>query len=207
MATVTLAKIDAQIASFTTNRNKLRELGHEIGMMILRHAAPKEVSDDCSGSGDCTRALKLMREMPKSWAAQMDNWFRQFSPIRVVVKNDKCEFDPAYKKLSKDDKLKAWRLEDAAQTPFYELDEPEVQGKPLDFMALVKMVEQLSKRIETRVEKGEVLEEDIPSALDIAKRLSGLKLKRIRPASNDKAEESGEGNVTNMPKPKKAANG
>jgi hypothetical protein len=189
MATITLAKIDAQIASFTTNRNKLQTLGHEVLMMILNHAAPKEAGPDASGSGDCTRALKLMREMPKSWAAQADNWLRQFSPIRVVVKNDKCEFDPAYKKLSKEDKLNVWRLEDAAQTPFYELDEPEVEGKTLDFMALIKMVEQLSKRIETRVEKGEVKEEDIPSALDIAKKLSGLKLKRINPnKANDNAE-------------------
>lgn len=189
MTAITLKAIDKKIATFTTNRNTLRDLGHEIGMMILRHAAPKEVSADCSGSGDCTRALRLIEAMPKSWGEQMTAWFKAFSPIRVVVKNGKCEFAPEYKKLAPAQKPDAWNLEQAAQTPFYEATE-EPDAKPaLDFAALCKLVEGLGKRIATKVEKGEVKEEDRESALAIAKQVQSLKLRRVKaPANTDTPE-------------------
>lgn len=187
---ITLKQIDDAIGTFTTNRKALQNLAHDIGMMILRHAAPKEVNDDCVGSGDCTRALKLMEQMPKSWAAQMDNWFRQYSPIIVVVKNKKCGFDPDYKKLSAKDKLDKWDLEGAAQNPFFELDEPEVTGKILDFNALLKLIEQQANRIKKNAEEGKIREEDIPSALAMADKLAKIKFTRVKvekPAANDSA--------------------
>ncbi len=208
---VTLAQIDEKIGLFTTNRKALQSLGHEIAMMILRHAAPVKVSPDCTGSGDCTRALKLMAQMPKSWAAQMDNWFRQFSPIRVVVKNNKCEFDPKYKKLAAEEKLSWWKLEEAAQTPFFELDEPEVAGKILDFNALLKLIEQQASRIRKNAEEGKIVESDIPSALAMADKLAAIKFTRVKPVSKpansnaDKpAKKSSNGGVAAMPKPKAA---
>jgi len=179
---ITLAQIDAKIATFSTNRKALQFLAHDIAMLVLRHSAPKEVNDDCVGSGDCTRALALMEQMPKSWAAQMDNFFRLYSPIRVIVKNKKCGFDLDYKKLSAADKLTWWKLDQAAQNPFYELDEPDAKSSVLDFEALVKLIESTAKRIEKRVEAGEVKEDDVLSALDIAAKLKGLKIKRIKPA-------------------------
>lgn len=207
---ITLAQIDEKISSFTTNRKALQSLGHEILMMIFRHAAPVEVSPDCSGSGDCTRALKLLEQMPKSWAAQADNWLRQNTPIRVVVKNKKCEFDPAYKKLSKQDKLTWWKLEEANVTPFYELEEPEAKTTDLDFEALVKLIESTAKRIEKKVEEGHVKADDVLTALDVASRLKGFKVKRVKPAPAN-TDDSGEkaasapantntGNVVEMPK-------
>lgn len=179
---ITLAQIDAKIATFSTNRKALQTLAHDIAMMILRHAAPKEVSPDCVGSGDCTRALSLMEQMPKSWAAQMDNFFRLYSPIIVVTKNKKCGFNPDYKKLTAEEKLLVWKLDLAAQNPFYELEEPEAQSKVLDFEALVKMVEGMAKRLEKQAEEGKVAEEDIPSALALVTQLKGLKIKRVKPA-------------------------
>ena len=186
---ITLAMIDEKIGTFTTNRKALQGLGHEILMLIFRHAAPKEVSEDCMGSGDCTRAIKLIKQMPKSWQVQAVNWFKAFTPVRVVVKNDKCEFDPAYKKLTKEEKLTWWKLEEANTTPFYELDEPDVKDNTLGFEALLKMVEGMAKRIEKRIEEGEVKEEDILTAKDVAARLKGFKIKRVKPkpANSDDA--------------------
>jgi hypothetical protein len=187
---ITLKQIDAEISTFVTSRKALQAHAHNIAMMILRHAAPAEVSDDCVGSGDCTRALKLVAQMPKSWAAQMEAWFKAFSPIRVIAKNNKCEFDPAYKKLSKAEKLGHWNLEEAAQTPFHELtDEPEVGGKILDFAALLKLIEQQASRIKKNAEEGKIREEDIPSALAMAEKLSKIKFTRVstaKPANEDK---------------------
>ena len=187
---ITLAQIDEKIATFTTNRKALQGLAHEIAMLIMRHAAPKEVNDDCQGSGDCTRALKLTQQMPKSWAAQMENWFKTYSPIRVVTKNGKVGFDVAYKKLDKDAKITAWKLDEAAQNPFYELDEPEPATKELSFEQLVQLVQQLGKRIEKKAESNEIKATDIPSALAMAEKLSKIRFDRVTlevPEANDDA--------------------
>lgn len=188
----TLKSIDKRIAKFTTNRNALRLDAHEIGLLILRHAAPAEAGADCGGGkGDCTRALKLCEAMPKSWAEQMVAWFKAYSPIRVVVKNGKCEFSKEYKALAPEQKLEIWNIEGATETPFWEAsDEPD--AKPaLDFAALCKLVEGLGKRIAKKVEDGEVKPEDMESAKAIAKQVSGLKLRRVKPA-NDTSTETGE---------------
>ena len=190
---ITLAMIDEKIGTFTTNRKALQSLGHEILMLIFRHAAPKEVSEDCMGSGDCTRAIKLIKQMPKSWQVQAVNWFKAFTPVRVVVKNDKCEFDPAYKRLTKEEKLTWWKLEEANITPFYESDEPDPKDNTLDFEALLKMVEGMAKRIEKRVEAGEVKEEDILTAKDVAARLKGFKVKRVKPKPANTDTDTDEG--------------
>ena len=182
---ITLKSIDKRIATFTTNRDKLRNDAHEIAMLILNHAAPKEAGPNAQGTGDCTRMLRLCEAMPKSWAEQMVAWAKKFSPIVVVVKNGKCQYSNEYKKLEDDSqKVAAWNLEGAAALPFYEAtDEPD--AKPiLDFAALCKMVEGLSKRIAKKVEDGEVKPEDMESAKLIASRISSIKLTRA-PVAND----------------------
>lgn len=183
---ITLAQIDGQIATFTTNRKALAALGHDIGMMILRHAAPAEVNDDCQGSGDCTRALKIVKNMPKSWAAGMELWFKAFSPIRVIGKNDKCEFDPAYKKLTKEEKLTWWKLTEAAETTFLEMEPDVAEAKMLTVEALLKLLEQQASRISKNVEEGKVAEADAPAALLMSKDLIALSKKKYRSAAKAK---------------------
>lgn len=188
----TLKMIDKEITSFTTNRDKLKGQAHSILMMIFRHAAPKEAGPDCMGSGDCTRALKLLKELPKSWAEQATVWLKEVTPIRVVVKNDKCEFDPKYKKLSAEEKLEWWKLEEANTTPFYDMsEEPDVKTTILDLVTLMKMVEQLGKRIETKLEKGEVDPLEVETAQDVSRRLKAFRIKHIETeaeATNDNAQ-------------------
>lgn len=202
---ITLKQIDEQIATFTTNRKALATLGHNIGMLILRHAAPAEVNDDCQGSGDCTRALKLVKAMPKSWAAGMELWFKAFSPIRVVAKNDKCEFDPAYKKLSKEDKLAWWKLAEAAETTFLEMEPDVQQVKVLSVEDLLKMLEQRAKRITTDVEEGKVAEADAPAALLMAADLVALSKKKYRSAARKGAPATANNNKAADPAANMAA--
>lgn len=186
--TITLKKIDSKIATFSTNRAKLQTLGHEIAMLIFMHAAPKAVSDDCSGTGDCTRALKLAKQMPKSWQTQLENWFKLYSPIRLVTKNDKCEYDPKYKgEADADVKLAFWKLTEANETPFFELDEPESASEPLTLEQILAMIPALAKRIESKADKGEVLPDDVPQARVIAKALNALNFAALKAKAGNSA--------------------
>lgn len=178
---MSLKQIDRQIATFSQNKQKLQELGHTIAMMIFDHAVQH---------ADCTRALALATEMPKSWKSQLEEWFRTFTPIIVVEKNGKVGFDPKYLKLRKEnpeEAAKMWNREGAEETPFHKLNEPDNDPKEYDFAALVKMVEGLSKRIETQVEKGHVKPEDTESAKAISRTLAGLNFQRVKPANEDVA--------------------
>lgn len=169
---MSVKNIDKKIATFTSNVGKLKSLGHEIAMMIFDHAL---------AHGDCTRAIKLASAMPNSWQPQIEAWFKAFSPIRVVIKNNKCELDPAYKKATDANKADFWDRDSANATPFYLLqDEAEVKTKTYDFAALVAMVQNLSKSINKKIEEGKVPEDDIASAKAIAATVASLNLQRVR---------------------------
>lgn len=185
---ITLKQIDTQIAQVKTLGREYNALIHETGMMIVRHAAPKEIDVDCQGSGDCTRAVKLVRAMPASMRrTTLIAWFKEFTPIRIKLSDngDKCEFDPKYKKLSKEDKLSWWRVEDAAETPFYDIAEQVPEEKSYDFAALLKMVERLGSQIQKKVDEGKVKADDVPSALALITAVSGLKVERVKPVANN----------------------
>jgi len=196
MATITLARIDQKIGTFTTNRKALAGLGHEVAMMIFMHAAPKEVSSDCNGTGDCTRALSLTAQMPKSWAGQMEDWFKAYTPIRVVTKNKKCEYDPAYKKLTAEEKLTWWKLEDANLNPFHEIEEQgPADAKILTFEQLLILVEGMAKRIEKQAEEGKISADDVESAKAMAAKLRGTKFNRVKPANDEGTTTTEEANA------------
>lgn len=193
MAT-TNKKIRTEIAKFTTSRDALLRHGHDIAVMILQHVAPKELNGDCAGTGDTTTLLELGAAMPSSWAEQLMAWAIKYTPMRFNVVNSKHGFDPEYKKLeSKEDKLARWDYEGAINNPFYEAIKERAAVDPLDFDALVKMVESLSKRIAKKVEDGEVADADMASAEAMSKQLASLKFKRVKATNN------------NAPTPKKAA--
>jgi len=186
MTKLSNAKLLASIKTFTTNRDKLRDEAHVIAMMIFHHAAPKEVSDDCQGTGDVTTALQLVKAMPKSWAEQMVVWFRANTPVRIVAKNDKCEYDPKYKKLSAEEKLKWWKIEEANTVPFFSIiEEPDVQPKGAD--NYWRLIEGFSKRVEKDLEEGKIKPEDIDYVKAMAVVVSALrKPERPAPANTNK---------------------
>lgn len=176
--------IDRKIASFITSRDKLKNLGHDIAMLIFDHAMEH---------GDCTRAIKLAVALPNSWQPQMEAWFKAFSPIRVVIKNDKCEFDPAFKKATSENKAGFWDRESALATPFFDLMEEPKVDKVLDFAALVALVQRVGKQIEKKVEEGKVAPEDVESAKSIARTVSGLSFNRVLPVSANDGQQGEEG--------------
>lgn len=192
---ITLKQIDERLGEVRRLGTEFNLYIHETALLIFRHAAPKEVNEDCQGSGDCTRAVRLVRAMPASMRRTMlIQWFHDFTPIRIKLSDhgDKCEFDPKYKKLSKEDKLSWWKAEEAAESPFHVLAEETPETKAFDFSAILKMVESLAKRIEKKLEKGEVPPEDVESAKAAASAIHGLHLVRVKkpeaPANDEAAE-------------------
>lgn len=195
MAEITNAMIDAQIAIFTTDRNKLRDLGQTVAMMILNHAAPEDAGANAQGTGDCTRALKLSNEMPKSWAAQLAAWFTAFSPIRVV--GTKVSYADDYKKLKitpemtaeekaavRDERLTWWKLEEAALQAFHTFEEPKPAAAILDIAGIIKWLEQQAKSLENKADGGKVADAEIATAKAIAAQLRAIKVVHVN-ADND----------------------
>jgi hypothetical protein len=166
----------------------LQNLGHEIAMMIFDHAF---------ASDDATRALALAKEMPKSWEPQLTAWFKQYTPILIVKSRDEVGLNAKFKAERKaeggvgSDKspvtyAKFWKRDEAEANPFFNFVEPEAETKPLDFAALVKLVQDLAKRIEGKVEKGEVKPDDVPSARAIAAQVKALNFKPVVVVDNTK---------------------
>jgi hypothetical protein len=160
-------------------------------MLIFMHAAPTQISDDCSGTGDCTRALKLAKQMPKSWQAQLENWFKMFTPIRLVTKNDKCEYDPKHKaEKDADAKLAFWKLAEANETPFYDLEEPEPATELLTLEKILEMLPALAKRIDNKIKDNKIVEDALPQAAIVSAALKALNFAQAKrtveaAASND----------------------
>lgn len=201
----TAAHIDAQIATFTTNRDTLRNLAHEIGMLVFYRAAPKAVGDDCSGVGDCTRALKLVDAMPKSWGDQMRAWFATVSPI--VVKGGKVGFDPRYKALTENkatalrsDGTPWWNLELANSTPFYEMNDEKGEEDYKTFADILKLVPQLAARIKKMADEGKIAVNDKLSALNVADTLAGLTFTKVEAPANSNTNDASPATQEQAPK-------
>lgn len=186
---ITLKMIDGECAVFTTSRGKLQAHAHKIGMMIVNHSAPKEAGPDACGTGNCDRALKLTLIMPNSWANQMEEWFKVFTPIRVVTGNGKVGYDPKYKaikdnkKLSDDEKtierLKWWKLSDAEQTPYHEVKQEERPKPDLTFEAILKGPPALAKRLEKQIEDELVPASLMPTVLATIAMYKSMKIVRV----------------------------
>lgn len=184
---ITLSKIDGEIKSFTTNRDSLLAQAATIAMMIVYHAAPTDCSEDCNGSGDCTRAANLLSAMPKSWQVQYRTWLNDFTPIRVSSDGQKAGYAPEYHKLeTAEEKLAMWDVQGAVETPFYEYSKEPTVEADFDFLKLKKVPDQMANRISKMIEKGRVPAEDIPSAEALVALLSALNVARVEPvADND----------------------
>ena len=180
----TLKQIDSAIAKFATSAAALNEQCHTVAMMIFRHAAPKAVGPDCEGTGDCTRAVKLVRAMPASFRrTMMVEWFAKNTPIRIKLgdSGDKCQYDPKYARLTADDKLAYWNLERANSERFCELADKTPEVKIFNFAAMMKFVEGIGKRIEKEVEKGTIPADDMETAMALQVKLQALKVTHIKP--------------------------
>lgn len=166
---MTLKVIDRNIRTIVTTAAKLNGRIHETAVMIAQHA---------KDHGDCTRALTLVKAMPASMRRTMlVLWFNTFTPIRVVLANDKVGIlKPTAKGFVE------WDIPAGTAKPFYELAE-ENPEKSYDFDALVKMVEALGKQIAKKVEDGKVPANDVQGAMEIAAKVQALRfVKPVTPA-------------------------
>lgn len=179
---MSLKKIDANLARITTNGDKLNVLIHTTAMLILKHATK---------SGDCTRALSLVKAMPASMRrTTLIQWFTKYSPIRVVFQND------AVGMLKKDDKgYTAFALDKAEANPFYKIAENNAEPGLLDFDKFIKMIQGMAKREAAKADEGKVKPEDVASIKAACAMLAGLKFTRVEPA-NDADEKCDEAHNT-----------
>lgn len=204
---ITNAMIDEKIVLFTTDRAKLQNLGHQIALMVLNHAAPEDAGVNACGTGDCTRATKLAAEMPNSWAAQLSSWFEAFSPIRLNgAKVAYCDeykalkispdMTPEQKQEIREHRLTWWKLEDAAIKPFSDFKEPTPQAKPLDLAGLIKWLEAQAKGLEAKADGGKISPAEVETARALAEKLRAIKIVHI-PVENDN-EAAGEDDAVKL---------
>lgn len=174
---MTLKNIDAKIATFVTAAANVNALCHEIGMDILKWAAPTDKGG--AGHGDCTRAQKLVMAMPASFRRSMlIAWFGKFSPI-LVKDSDKWDAK-MHKAFLSDGKTVnplyvEWDIEGADGTPFHVLAE-NTPEKSYDLETLLKMVASLSKQIAKKAADGKVPPADIDAANSLSIALAGIKI-------------------------------
>lgn len=182
--TITLKEIDSRLSTVKTMGRDFNTYIHDTAMMISLHAAPKDASSDASGSGNCTRAVKLVRNMPASMRrTMMILWFETFTPIRIKLSDngDRCEYDPKYKKLTPEDKLSWWKLEEAAETAFYDLaDTVNETDKTYNLAALLEMIKRVSKQITSKIDDGKVAVADLPGANALIAAISAIALPVVK---------------------------
>ncbi len=81
---LTLKQIDGRIARLSGRYLKINEDVQEIAVSIVSHA---------NDTGDCSRAVRLVRAVPPKMRALLTGWFTEVSPINVrvgkTVKDDK----------------------------------------------------------------------------------------------------------------------
>lgn len=175
-------------AKITTDMNKINDFIHETAMMIVRHAAPEKAGAGCSGTGDCTHALMLVKALPASMRRTMlIDWFGKYTPITVKLgDSESVGFNAKYHALKTPEaKLSAWDVPGANAEPFYLLAERTPEEKVYDFKALVEMVTRLGKQIEKKIEQGKVPEADVESAKGIARAVSSLHFQKVTPVNEN----------------------
>lgn len=183
--------IDAKLATFVLNRDALKNLAHEIAMDVLYYAAPKDISDECGGTGDCSRILALAEVLPNSWEPLLAKWLKEFVPIRYNKSGQNYGYDKAYKNLSwehdGDAKRAAWNLEGASQTTMFDLNkEPEV--KAFDFIAMRNMIERLPSQLQKKIDDKLVPAEDLASVEAMISRLKTIDVRRVKAPANSNDE-------------------
>lgn len=184
MTTVTVSSssksIDNQIAKFATSAAAVNAMAHAIALAIFRHAAPVEAGEGCLGSGDCTRAAKLVRAMPASFRREMMiAWFKKNTPIRISIKDagDKAEYAGEYKALKTDEeKLSWWKLANATAETFVDISESNKERGLLDIEDLTKLIQNLSARLARDVEAKKVAPGAIAYAEALSKAVGAIKV-------------------------------
>lgn len=174
-------KMTKRFQHIASTGQKVNEYIHETCLMIFDHAVE---------TGDCRLVHSLYEAMPASYRREtMLTWFRRYTPIRYNTSTGKVgivdESDKSYMPFDR---------EAAVYTPWYTIakEEPEEKAKkPMDFAAMLKLVQSLPAKLTKAEEDGLIPADDIESAHAIARKIKALKIEWVKPVepANEQAKE------------------
>ncbi len=143
-----LKTIDSNIGLILKSGAELNDLIQNTAVGILLHAEKH---------GDCTRALKLVQAMPKSFRRNLlIGWFATYSPIGMNVTTGKCGLHREGSKL-----YNPYDVKQAAITPWY--NQPQTAAEDLVDTTVADVKEatsRLAKRYQKKLDAGEVANDD-----------------------------------------------
>lgn len=172
-----LKQIDRNIKLVKTNGAKWNLLVHTTAVAILEHAL---------AHGDCTRALALVEAMPASTKrGALIDWFADYSPIGMNVKERKCAF---HKKESK--RYKEFDIPTATANPWFERDSVKKEDLPDTTLEEAhKKMFKLANFFKKRLDDGEVANDDREAIEGVIADLNALAKKQYRKAKATKPEQ------------------
>lgn len=168
---MSIAKINARLATFTTNADKQNAFHHVTCMMIMKHAEQH---------GDCTTAIAAVKAMPASMRRSMlIQWFAKHSPIVVKLAGakgeDACGFNATYMKLKgAEAKVSHWDIDAADAEPFYMLADAIPEETPFDLAKAIKMLQSLSGRLAKEIKDGNIPANDLDKVTELSAKVSAI---------------------------------
>lgn len=159
---MSLKKIDAGIVSIARNAETMNADIQTIAVAILEHA---------QAHGDCTRALRLVQALPKSFRRNLlITWFATYSPIGMNVNTGKVGFHKANSKL-----FRPFDIKTAKTVMWYNQPQQEAEDLPDTTIVDVReAVSKLVKRLQKKLDDGDVANDDIPAVRAKVEALTAL---------------------------------
>jgi hypothetical protein len=172
-----LKKIDQNIKLVKRDGAAWNLLVHTTAVAILVHAQE---------TGDCTRALALVEAMPKSVKrAALIEWFAEYSPIGMNVKERKVRFHKPDAKA-----YNPFDVEKAEANPWHERDSVKKEDLPDTTLEEAhKKLFKLAAAFEKRLDDGEVAANDREAIAGVVADLKALAKKEYRKAKKEAAEQ------------------
>jgi len=141
------SKLKTAIDAIQKSGKKLDESIHLCAVSCLAHA---------ESHGDVTLATRLVHALPKhSRRKALMYWFTQFGPLNYSEKENQF-------KVSKSKEVKAYEVEKASETPFWDFT-PEKNVEPFSVNAVLKYIE---RRFNRAKKEGELKETDLANFKD-----------------------------------------
>jgi hypothetical protein len=172
-----LKEIDRNIKAVKRNGVAWNNLVHTTAVAILSHAQEH---------GDCTRALALVEAMPKSTKrAALIEWFAEYSPIGMNVKERKVRFHKPDAKA-----YNPFDVEKATDNPWFDRESAKKEDLPDTTLEEAhKKLFKLAASFEKRLDDGEVAANDREAIAGVVADLKALAKKEYRKAKKAVAEQ------------------
>lgn len=157
---MSLKKIDAAIIGIARNAETINETVQAVALAILAHA--KE-------HGDCTRALRLVQALPKSFRRNLlITYFATYSPIGINVSTGKVGLHKEGSKL-----YRPFDLKTAATVKWYNQPQQEAEDLPDTTLVDVReMVSKLVKRVQKKLDDADVANDDREAVANLIAQLN-----------------------------------